>query len=62
MAVAGILQGIAVGWLLGSVPVIIYSLTGIVAWHVFVRPAEEQEFEGPESSDARVAEKQADNF
>ncbi|WP_197137827.1 methyltransferase family protein [Crateriforma conspicua] len=91
MAVAGILQGIAVGWLLGSVPVIIYSLTGIVAWHVFVRPVEEQdlferfgsdyeryrnrvrvwvptirwtgqqEFEGPESSDAKVAEKQTDS-
>ncbi|WP_436715619.1 isoprenylcysteine carboxylmethyltransferase family protein [Roseiconus lacunae] len=43
MAVAGILQGIAVGWLLGSVPVIIYALTGIVAWHVFVRPVEEQD-------------------
>lgn len=43
MAVAGILQGIAVGWLLGSVPVIIYALTGIVAWHVFVRAVEEQD-------------------
>ncbi|WP_286178349.1 methyltransferase family protein [Rhodopirellula sp. JC639] len=43
LALAGILQGIAVGWLLGSVPVIVYSLTGIFAWHVFVRPAEEQD-------------------
>ncbi|QEG02608.1 hypothetical protein Mal15_67290 [Stieleria maiorica] len=43
MALAGILQGIAVGWLLGSVPVIVYSLAGIFAWHAFVRPAEERD-------------------
>jgi protein-S-isoprenylcysteine O-methyltransferase Ste14 len=43
MAVARILQGIAVGWFLGSLPVIVYSLAGIVAWHAFVRPTEERE-------------------
>jgi protein-S-isoprenylcysteine O-methyltransferase Ste14 len=43
MAVAGILQGIAVGWYLGSVSVIIYSLTGAVLWHIAVRPVEERD-------------------
>lgn len=41
MAVAGIVQGIAVGWLLGSVSVIAYSLIGGVFWHIAVRPVEE---------------------
>ncbi len=41
MAVAGIAQGAAVGWLCGSYSVIVYALTGIFAWHVFVRPSEE---------------------
>ncbi|EMI45564.1 methyltransferase family protein [Rhodopirellula sp. SWK7] len=41
MALAGILQGIAVGWFLGSVSVIAYSLCGAVVWHLFVRPIEE---------------------
>lgn len=41
MASAGILQGIAVGWYLGSIAVIGYALAGAVVWHVFVRPAEE---------------------
>ena len=43
MAVAGILQGIAVGWYLGSVPVIAYSLVGAVLWHIAVRPVEERD-------------------
>ncbi|OYP34156.1 methyltransferase family protein [Rhodopirellula sp. MGV] len=43
MAVAGILQGCAMGWLLGSLPVIAYSLIGVFVWHVFVRPAEEDD-------------------
>ena len=43
MAVSGILQGIAVGWFLGSVPVMVYSLLGIIVWHTFVRPVEERE-------------------
>jgi len=41
MAVAGIVQGIAVGWYLGSYAVIVYSLVGAVLWHVVVRPVEE---------------------
>jgi len=41
MAVAGIAQGIAVGWYLGSYAVIVYSLVGAVLWHVPVRPVEE---------------------
>ncbi|EKK04385.1 protein-S-isoprenylcysteine O-methyltransferase [Rhodopirellula baltica SH28] len=41
MALAGIAQGLAVGWFLGSIPVIVYSLCGAVVWHVFVRPVEE---------------------
>lgn len=43
MAVAGILQGIGVGWYLGSMPVIAYSLVGAVLWHVGVRPVEERD-------------------
>ncbi len=43
MAVAGILQGISVGWYLGSVSVITYSLTGAVLWHIAVRPVEEHD-------------------
>lgn len=41
MAVAGILQGIAVGWFLGSFAVIGYAVAGALAWHGFVRPVEE---------------------
>ena len=41
MAVAGILQGIAVGWWMGSYTVIAYSIAGAFVWHWFVRPVEE---------------------
>ena len=41
MAVAGIIQGIAVGWYLGSYSVIAYSIAGAIVWHCFVRPVEE---------------------
>lgn len=41
MALAGIVQGIAVGWLLGSFAVVGYSIAGAFAWHWFVRPVEE---------------------
>jgi protein-S-isoprenylcysteine O-methyltransferase Ste14 len=41
MAVAGILQGLAIGWLLGSPAVIAYACTGIPVWHCMVRPSEE---------------------
>ena len=43
MAVAGIAQGIAVGWYFGSVGVIAYALLGAVLWHCCVRPVEERD-------------------
>lgn len=43
MAVAGIWQGLAVGWYLGSVCVLAYAFLGALAWHVCVRPFEEAE-------------------
>ncbi|MFN3190925.1 MAG: methyltransferase family protein [Aureliella sp.] len=43
MAIAGIVQGIAVGWYLGSFAVIGYALCGIPAWHMLVRPSEESD-------------------
>ncbi|TWU02831.1 methyltransferase family protein [Stieleria varia] len=43
MAVAGIVQAIAVGWCLGSYAVIVYSLAGAVLWHIAVRPVEESD-------------------
>lgn len=43
MALGGILQGLAVGWHLGSYAVIVYTLAGAVLWHVAVRPVEESD-------------------
>lgn len=43
MAVAGIAQGVAVGWYLGSYAVVVYSLVGAVLWHIAVRPIEERD-------------------
>jgi protein-S-isoprenylcysteine O-methyltransferase Ste14 len=43
MAVAGILQGIAVGVWLGSLGVLGYALAGAVLWHLVARPAEERD-------------------
>jgi len=43
MALAGIVQGIAVGWYLGSYSVIAYSLAGAIVWHTAVRPVEERD-------------------
>jgi protein-S-isoprenylcysteine O-methyltransferase Ste14 len=45
MAVAGLSQGVAVGILFGSIPVIVYSLIGGPVWHIFVRPWEEADLE-----------------
>ena len=45
MAVAGIAQGIAVGWFLGSPSIVCYALLGGPCWHILVRPAEEQNLE-----------------
>ena len=41
MALAGILQGVAVGWWLGSYVVLAYALAGAALWHLCVRPIEE---------------------
>ncbi len=41
MALAGILQGVAVGWWLGSWGVLAYALAGAAVWHGCVRPIEE---------------------
>ena len=43
MALAGIAQGIAVGFYLGSYGVIAYSLLGAIFWHTVVRPVEEHD-------------------
>lgn len=43
MALAGITQGLAVGWWMGSFSVIVYALVGAVAWHTLVRPHEERD-------------------
>lgn len=45
MAVAGILQGVAVGLLLSSWLVVAYALCGAALWHAFVRPLEEDDLE-----------------
>lgn len=41
MALAGITQGVAVGWWMGSSSVIAYSIVGAFVWHWFVHPVEE---------------------
>jgi protein-S-isoprenylcysteine O-methyltransferase Ste14 len=41
MAVAGILQGLAVGLILGSWLVVAYALTGSIVWNTLARPYEE---------------------
>ncbi|TWU15470.1 methyltransferase family protein [Allorhodopirellula heiligendammensis] len=53
MAVAGILQSLAVGWYLGSYAVMVYSLAGAVFWHVVVRPVEELDLAGRFGDDYR---------
>ena len=45
MALAGIVQGVAVGWYLGSISVILYSISGAFVWHLFVRPVEEADLQ-----------------
>ena len=45
MAVAGITQGVAVGLMLGSPSVVVYSVAGAIVWHVLVRPWEESDLE-----------------
>lgn len=43
MAVAGVVQGIAVSLWLGSFMVLAFFLIGAATWHVFVRPIEERD-------------------
>lgn len=43
MAVAGILQGIAVAIMLRSLVVLAYAVLGAIVWHVLVRPIEEHD-------------------
>lgn len=45
MAIAGILQGVAVGVFLGSPWVVGYALAGAVLWQVVVRPWEEADLQ-----------------
>lgn len=43
MAIAGIGQGIAIAITFWSLPILIYSLLGVVVWHFAVRPFEERD-------------------
>lgn len=45
MAVAGIAQGVAVGLLLSSWPVVAYAVIGSIVWNVAIRPLEEADLE-----------------
>lgn len=45
MAVAGIMQGVAVGLYLSSPLTVLYSLSGAFFWNQFMRPWEEQDLE-----------------
>lgn len=39
------MQGVAVGWILGSYLVIAYAIAGGLVWHCFVRPVEQHDLE-----------------
>ncbi|MEX0885820.1 MAG: isoprenylcysteine carboxylmethyltransferase family protein [Phycisphaeraceae bacterium] len=43
MAIAGLVQGAAVGLWLGSPLVLLYVLAGAIVWHMMVRPLEEHD-------------------
>lgn len=45
MAIAGIGQGVAISILYQSIPILVYSLLGVVIWHAVVRPIEESDME-----------------
>ncbi|TWT50903.1 hypothetical protein Pla22_36460 [Rubripirellula amarantea] len=45
MALAGIIQGIAVGWFFGSYVVVSYAVAGAFVWHWLVRPVEENDLQ-----------------
>jgi protein-S-isoprenylcysteine O-methyltransferase Ste14 len=42
MAIAGVGQALAVGFVFHSIPILFYSLFGAVLWHFVVRPLEEK--------------------
>lgn len=46
MALGGIVQGIAVGTIIGSPLIVLYAVLGSVAWNTLVRPVEEEYLEG----------------
>ena len=43
MAVAGVGQGLSIGIIYMSMPLIFYAILGAVIWHVVVRPREEKD-------------------
>nr|ADY58321.1 protein-S-isoprenylcysteine O-methyltransferase [Rubinisphaera brasiliensis DSM 5305] len=43
MAVAGIGQGMAIAMIYRSPPILVYSLLGMLIWHIVVRPIEERD-------------------
>ena len=45
MAVAGIGQGVAVGVVYASMPIVVYAALGAIVWHLVVRPLEERDME-----------------
>ena len=45
MAIAGIGQAIAIALWFGAVLVLLYAITGAIAWHVIVRPLEERDLQ-----------------
>ncbi len=58
MALAGIGQGVAVGFIIGSLSVVLYALCGAFLWHYLVRPSEERDLT-QRFGDAYVQYKQA---
>ncbi|MFE5672715.1 methyltransferase family protein [Agromyces sp. NPDC056523] len=45
MAIAGIVQGVAVGLMLGSWMVVVYAIAGSLVWNYAIRPLEESDLE-----------------
>lgn len=45
MAMAGVIQGVAVSLWMGNAIITGYAILGAITWHVFVRPFEEQDLE-----------------
>lgn len=43
MALAGIVQGVAVGLWRDRASIVVYTIAGAVVWHTFARPAEERD-------------------